>query len=141
MVRFVSSSPGTNKLLLEGLTKTFQGQRALDDVRFELKAGEIHCLLGQNGSGKSTLIKILAGYHSPDPGSAATVSGKPFDLGSSASARDHGLRFIHQDLALIDDLSVYDNLALGNEYSRQIWLSEGRERRPNTASTSTSQRH
>lgn len=126
----ISPSPiGTPKLLLEGLTKTFQGQRALNEVKFELRAGEIHCLLGQNGSGKSTLIKVLAGYHSPEPGWTATVSGTPFDLGSSAAARDLGLRFIHQDLALIDELSVYDNLALGSEYSGRFWLSERHERR------------
>ena len=116
-----------SKLALEGLTKTFQGQRALDDVSFDLRAGEIHCLLGQNGSGKSTLIKVLAGYHSPDSGSAL-IDGDPIELGSAHDAHQHGLRFIHQDLALIDSMSVVDNLALGESYSGKWWLSERKER-------------
>ncbi|WP_408899943.1 sugar ABC transporter ATP-binding protein (plasmid) [Nocardioides sp. R1-1] len=122
------SSTTSAKLVLEGLTKTFQGQRALSEVSLELRAGEIHCLLGQNGSGKSTLIKILAGYHSPDHGSAL-IDGRPMDLGSPAEAHSHGLRFIHQDLALIDSLSVVDNLALGESYGGRYWLSDRRERR------------
>jgi ribose transport system ATP-binding protein len=117
------------KLSLTGLTKTFQGQRALDDVALELRAGEIHCLLGQNGSGKSTLIKTLAGYHSPEAGATAYVDGMPLELGSSTSAHDRGLRFIHQDLALIDSLAVYENLAMGNQFAGRFWLSEARERR------------
>lgn len=119
--------PTEAKLALERLTKTFQGQRALDDVSLELRAGEIHCLLGQNGSGKSTLIKVLAGYHSPDGGSAL-VDGRPMELGSAAAAHEHGLRFIHQDLALIDSLSVADNLALGESYGGRLWLSERKEK-------------
>lgn len=117
----------SSKLTLEGLTKTFQGQRALDEVSLDLRPGEIHCLLGQNGSGKSTLIKILAGYHSPDSGSAL-VDGEPLELGSGADAHKHGLRFIHQDLALINSLPVVDNLALGESYGAKWWLSERKER-------------
>ena len=124
----ISPANSTSKLVLEGLTKTFQGQRALDSVSLELRAGEIHCLLGQNGSGKSTLIKVLAGYHSPNSGSA-WIDGQPMDLGSPVDAHQHGLRFIHQDLALIDSMSVVDNLALGESYGGKLWLSERRERR------------
>lgn len=123
----MSTVTTTAKLALEGLTKTFQGQRALDGVSLELRAGEIHCLLGQNGSGKSTLIKILAGYHSPDSGSAV-IDDKSFELGSAVDAHQHGLRFIHQDLALIDSMSVVDNLALGESYGGRWWLSERKER-------------
>jgi len=123
----MSTVTATSKLALEGLTKTFQGQRALDEVSLDLRAGEIHCLLGQNGSGKSTLIKVLAGYHSPDSGSAS-IDGEPMELGSAHDAHQHGLRFIHQDLALIDSMSVVDNLALGESYEGRWWLSERRER-------------
>lgn len=115
------------KMVVEGLTKTFQGQRALDGVSMDLRAGEIHCLLGQNGSGKSTLIKVLAGYHSPDAGSAV-IDGQPIELGSAVDAHQHGLRFIHQDLALIDSISVVDNLSLGESYGGKFWLSERKER-------------
>lgn len=122
-----STLAANSKLVIEGLTKTFQGQRALDGVSLDLRAGEIHCLLGQNGSGKSTLIKILAGFHSPDGGSAL-IDGEPIELGSPLDAHQHGLRFIHQDLALIDSLSVVDNLALGESYGGRWWLSERKER-------------
>lgn len=125
-----SGTAGAPMLEVRGVSKTFQGQRALHDVDLELRQGEIHCLLGQNGSGKSTLIKILAGFHAPDDGStAASIGGAPFELGSAAAAHKAGLRFIHQDLALIDQLSLVDNLALGGGYEGRWWLSDRRERR------------
>lgn len=118
------------KLAVAEVSKTFQGQRVLHDVSLELLPGEVHCLLGQNGSGKSTLIKILAGYHTPDSGDAAgVVDGVPFTLGSPSAGHEAGLRFIHQDLALIDDFNVIDNLALGESYGGRLWLSERSERR------------
>ena len=67
----VAAGPGTparTVLSIRNLSKTFLGQRALSEVDFDLRAGEVHALLGQNGCGKSTLIKCLAGYHEPDPG-------------------------------------------------------------------------
>ena len=114
-------------LRVQGLSKTFVGQRALVDVDLEVKSGEIHALLGQNGSGKSTLIKILAGFHAPDPGSAAWVNGESFVLGSAAAAHRAGLRFIHQDLGLVPDMDVIDNLALGATYERRWWLRHATE--------------
>src|SRR3989337_1173304 len=69
-------------LRLHGLSKTFPGQRALEDVDLVVAAGEIHALVGQNGSGKSTIVKILAGYHQPDAGAVAEVANVPFELGS-----------------------------------------------------------
>ena len=71
---------------IERLSKTFPGQRALADVSFDIGRREIHALVGENGSGKSTLIKILAGFHLPDPGGRVEVDGKPLEFGSSASA-------------------------------------------------------
>ena len=64
-------------LRIEHLSKTFPGQVALSDVDLDVAAGEVHALVGQNGSGKSTLIKVLAGYHQPDPGAPAWVNGDP----------------------------------------------------------------
>lgn len=112
------------RLVVEGLSKTFPGQRALDGASLTVAAGEVHALLGQNGSGKSTLIKILAGYHQPDPGALASKDGQPFVLGNSAAAHAAGIRFIHQDLALIPDLSVTDNLALGGRYKSRGWIND-----------------
>jgi ribose transport system ATP-binding protein len=118
---------GRSVLTLEGLSKVFQGQRALDEVGLELRRGEVHALLGQNGSGKSTLIKILSGYHSPEPGAKAMLHGEPLELGSAEAAHGGGLRFIHQDSTLLDGLSVAENLALGGEYRSRWWVSDRRE--------------
>jgi ribose transport system ATP-binding protein len=75
-------------------------------------------LAGHNGSGKSTLVKILSGYHHPDPGGTAEVNSEPLELGSGRSAEHHGLRFVHQDLALVLELSAVDNIALAGGYER-----------------------
>jgi ribose transport system ATP-binding protein len=114
---------GPAALSVRGLSKTFESQQALKQVALELQPGEIHCLLGQNGSGKSTLIKILAGYYSPDPGSQASVFGTEVVLGHH-TAEISGLRFIHQDLGMIDSLSVADNMSLGGSFPGRFWLSD-----------------
>ena len=116
-------------LEVSGIYKRFAGQRALEDVSLTLRHGEVHCLLGQNGSGKSTLIKILAGFHEPDSATKYLVDEKPVAFGAPSASHDHGLRFVHQDLALIDKLSITDNLALGGSYIGKRWLSSRRERR------------
>lgn len=103
-------------LQLAGLSKTFPGTKALDDVEFEARAGEVHALVGQNGSGKSTLIKMLAGFYQPDSGGSATVRGVPIELGNGKAAHDAGLRFVHQDLGLVLTESAVDNFALGSGY-------------------------
>ena len=101
---------------LGGLSKTFPGTRALIDVDLDVEPGEIHALVGQNGSGKSTLIKLLAGFHVPDPGAWARVRGEPYELGDAKAAHDGGLRFVHQDLGLVPSLDAVDNIALGFGY-------------------------
>jgi ribose transport system ATP-binding protein len=98
--------------LARTLRKTFAGGRALDDVDLEIAAGEIHALLGENGSGKSTLIKIVSGYHRPDPGSSVDVGGEPLTFGDPASSARLGARFVHQDLGLVETSSILDNLAM-----------------------------
>lgn len=110
------SAGQTEKLALafRNLSKTFGGQRALAGVNFDLKSGEVHGLLGQNGSGKSTLIKILAGYHAPDPGSLLFVHGKPVALPlPPGQSHRFGISFVHQNLGLIPSLTVVENLLLG----------------------------
>ena len=112
----VAGPPTEPVLEVLGLSKTFPGQRALDDVDLSVDAGEIHALLGQNGSGKSTLIKVLAGYHAPDPGASIHVAGAPLRTGVPGAGHDLGLRFVHQDLGLVPTLNVIDNLALTRGY-------------------------
>jgi ribose transport system ATP-binding protein len=111
-----SPVPAGSVLRIAGLSKTFPGVRALVDAELDIEAGEIHALVGQNGSGKSTLIKVLAGVHDPDPGATAFVGDCPLELGSGKAAHELGIRFVHQDLGLVDNLSAVDNLALGFGY-------------------------
>lgn len=107
----------TLALSVTGMSKTFAGQKALDDVDISIVPGEIRALVGQNGCGKSTLIKVLAGYHDPDPGVHVEVAGSPLVLGHAEAAEAAGLRFVHQDLGLVHSLDVVDNLALGHGYA------------------------
>jgi ribose transport system ATP-binding protein len=96
---------------LSQLSKTFGGAHALRNVDMEIAPGEVHGLLGENGSGKSTLIKILAGYHDPDPGGELRVNGAPVRLPLPPGRfRGLGMAFVHQDLGLVPDLSVVENL-------------------------------
>src|SRR5208283_4311837 len=105
-------------LRIEHLSKTFPGTRALDDVSFEVESGTIHCLLGGNGSGKSSLVKILAGVYQGDPGGRITVdeTSEKSDRTTPEWARSVGLHFVHQDIAVFNDLSVAENLAIGRGF-------------------------
>jgi ribose transport system ATP-binding protein len=117
----------TAALRIEGLSKVFEGQRALADVDLEVAPGEIHALLGQNGCGKSTLIKVLAGYHRPEPGAVCTLFGEPLALHGAPPPASAPIRFVHQDLGLIGDLGAVDNLALTSGYRGHWWVGEQRE--------------
>jgi ribose transport system ATP-binding protein len=103
----------TSVLRVEGLTKQFGATLALDDVELTISPGEIHALVGENGAGKSTLIKILAGVYVPDDGSIA-LEGEMVDPRHSQLP----IAFIHQDLGLIEGLSVKENIALVGGYDR-----------------------
>ncbi|MDT3439276.1 MULTISPECIES: sugar ABC transporter ATP-binding protein [unclassified Pseudofrankia] len=104
-------------LSLRHISKSFAGQRALADVSFDVPPGEITALLGMNGSGKSTLIKILAGVYEPDPGGTLHIAGEPVALPlRPAQAHVRGLRFLHQDVGLVEALSIADNFALVDRF-------------------------
>src|SRR5581483_6783401 len=98
----------------EGINKSFAGVHALRDVSFELRAGEVHALIGENGAGKSTLIKILTGAVTPDSG-VVKVGGQTIVHNSPAIARSLGIAVIYQQPALFPDLTVAENIALALE--------------------------
>lgn len=100
------------------LSKTFTGQRALDGVSLAIEPGEIHALLGHNGSGKSTLIKVLAGFHLPDSGAEVRIRGELLEFGEPTRSHELGLRFVHQDLALVGPMTVAENMAFTVGHSR-----------------------
>lgn len=106
---------------LNGVSKTYPGTRALDEVSFAVVPGAVHALLGGNGSGKSTLVKILAGVVRADPGSSLDLGGHAVDLHrwSSGDAWTAGLRFVHQNPGLLPGMSVAENLAIGTGYLRR----------------------
>lgn len=105
----------TAALTVTTMSKSFAGPRVLDGVSLSVEPGEIRALVGENGSGKSTLIRILAGFHLPDEGSAQ-VDGHPLPLGRGEASEALGLRFVHQDLGLVNNLDAVDNIALGVGY-------------------------
>src|SRR5579859_4412128 len=102
---------------MSGVTKHFGGAQALRGVDFELRAGEIHALLGENGAGKSTLMGVLAGVHAPDSGSMA-IDGKVVHFASPREAQAAGIATIFQELDLVPGLDVAANLFLGREIVR-----------------------
>ncbi len=116
-------------LAATGLTKTFAGVVALNGVDLDIAPGEVHALLGENGSGKSTFIKILSGYHDPDPGSEVLIDGEPMHLGSPDSAYELGCRFVHQDLGLVDSSSVVDNLCMNTGFPTRFLTVQQRAAR------------
>src|SRR5436305_8221839 len=101
-------------LRVEHVTKRFGPITALRDINLHLRKGEVLGLLGDNGAGKSTLIKILCGFHKPDAGTM-WLKGEPYAPKSVLDARQHGIDTVYQDLALVDQLSVYQNMFLFRE--------------------------
>ncbi|MYT74371.1 MULTISPECIES: sugar ABC transporter ATP-binding protein [unclassified Streptomyces] len=118
---------------MSGITKSFPGVRALDGVDLEVRAGEVHCLLGQNGAGKSTLIKVLAGAHQPDEGTI-TWRGETVTLRSPIAAMRLGIATIYQELDLVQHLSVAENVHLGHEPTAAGFVVRRRDAKTSTAS-------
>ena len=100
-------------LQLTAIAKEFPGTKALKGVDFNLYAGEVHALIGENGAGKSTLIKIIAGLYQQDGGSIA-VEGRAVDFHSPADSLEHRIKVVYQELDLVPDLSIAENVFLGN---------------------------
>jgi ribose transport system ATP-binding protein len=101
-------------LEMDHIKKEFPGVMALRDVSFQLRAGEVHALLGENGAGKSTLIKVLGGIYSSD-GGEIRINGKPVKIESVHDAQVNGISVIHQELVLVPHMTVAENIYLGRE--------------------------
>ena len=116
----------TSLIAIRNLSKSFPGVKALDGVRFDLRAGEVHALMGENGAGKSTLMKILAGVYRKDSGEVL-LDGQPVEIASPAHAQSLAIGIIHQELHLMGHLTAAQNIYLGREPRKAagLFLDEG----------------
>jgi ribose transport system ATP-binding protein len=110
-------------LLMRGIAKSFPGVRALDGVSFDVRAGEVHALVGENGAGKSTLMKILAGAQPADAGEI-DVDGKAVVIDGPRTAERLGIGMIYQEFNLVPDLGVIENIVLGVEPRSGLFLDK-----------------
>ncbi len=115
---------GLPYLQFDGITKTFPGVRALQDVSFACREGSVHALMGENGAGKSTLLKTLSGVNRPDAG-RLVLGGQPVAFHNTAEALRAGVSVIYQELHLVPELSVAENLYLGHLPGTAGWVDRG----------------
>ncbi|MDP1700148.1 MAG: sugar ABC transporter ATP-binding protein [Aestuariivirga sp.] len=130
-----ASSPpqgGEPVLLLNGVSKSFPGVRALNNVSFALRAGEVAALVGENGAGKSTIVKILTGIYSPDAGEIA-VGGQLRKFQSPRDSWAAGIAAIHQETVMFDELSVAENIFMGHMPCQKSGLVDWPHMRQRTA--------
>src|ERR1700758_3235095 len=113
---------------VEHVAKAFGATQALRDCSFELRAGEVHALVGENGSGKSTLVKILSGVHVPDSGRVEIV-GAQADLRSPKAAQEQGIVTVFQEVLVAEARSVLDNVWLGADDTWRAKVSAREKRR------------
>jgi inositol transport system ATP-binding protein len=112
-------------LEVRGVCKAFPGVVALDNVRFALKRGTVHALMGENGAGKSTLMKIIAGVYTPDEGELR-LRGRPTQLRGPIDALANGIAMIHQELNLMPSMTVAENIWIGREPRNRLGFVEHR---------------
>jgi ribose transport system ATP-binding protein len=115
----------TPGIAFRGITKRFPGVVALEAVTLEVRRGELHAVCGENGAGKSTLMKILSGVYQPDEGTLE-IDGRPVRFTGTRDAERAGIAIIHQELALVEQLSVAANVFLGRELRTGIGLLDDR---------------
>lgn len=116
---------GKTLLQMNGIHKSFPGVYALKDVSLELKAGEVHALLGENGAGKSTLIKVLGGIYSAEQGEII-IEGNKVSIDGVKSAQENGIAIIHQELVLVPHMTVAENIFLGREPMKAGFIDKGK---------------
>jgi ABC-type sugar transport system ATPase subunit len=129
----VSAAQDPAALAIEGIEKSFGRVRALAGVDLSVRSGEVHALIGENGAGKSTLMKVVGGVIQPDRGTIR-LDGQPIQPATPLEASRAGIGFVHQELALLPQLSVADNLFLGQEATRRGPLLDRRSMRRQAAS-------
>src|SRR5699024_11190082 len=100
------------RLSVQGISKSFPGVKALDDVTFDVRPGTVHALCGENGAGKSTLMKCINGLYSPDTG-RILINGEPSKIRNPIEARDHGIAMIAQELNYVPDMTIAENFFMG----------------------------
>lgn len=115
-------------LKMQGIQKYFPGVHALDDAQLEVRAGEVMALVGENGAGKSTLMKILTGIYNKD-GGTIEYFGEEIELNSPRDAQDRGICIVHQELNLMQHLTVADNIYIGREPTRGPLLNQAEQNR------------
>lgn len=108
----MKTQPSPPAVHLEGIVKQFPGIKALDQVSLSIEPGEVHALMGENGAGKSTLMNVLGGLLQPNAG-RILVAGQPVVMGTPLEAKAKGVVFVHQELSLANELSVAENVYLG----------------------------
>ena len=107
-------------LEMSDVSMTFPGVKALDQVRLDIREGEVHALMGENGAGKSTLIKIISGVQQPDPGARILMDGEEVQFPNVHASIKHGINAIHQDLSLFPNLTVAENIYLGRSKNGKV---------------------
>ena len=112
-------------LTMKGIDKTFPGVHALDHVDFEVRRGEVHALMGENGAGKSTLMKVLTGICAKDSGEIF-FEGRPVEFKSPREAQEAGIVIVHQELNMIGHLTVAQNIFIGREPKRGLFIDDAR---------------
>lgn len=123
--------PQEELLRLHNISKTFPGVKALRNIDFDLKKGEVHCLCGENGAGKSTLIKILSGAYKPDEGGEVYFEGKNVKL-SPHLAISLGIQTIYQEHTAFRHLNITENIFTGLEISKYGFVQKKRDGKENS---------
>ena len=114
---------GETILKMQGIQKYFSGVHALNGVNFDLRAGEVHALMGENGAGKSTLIKVLCGIHAKDGGTIEYL-GNQVSFSNIGESQDAGISVIHQELNMMNHLTVAQNMFIGREFMKKGFIDD-----------------